>query len=142
MSKKSNETHDVKVNITGRIELPTLKSLYIEMFFEDTLLSSGTAFLVAQDRESHCCLITNRHNVTGRHQETGNCISPHAAVPDSITIYFHKNNAMGEWIKVKLPLYRDDGTPYWFEHSKLGSKVDAVATVSYTHLTLPTTPYV
>lgn len=127
MSKTANETHDVKVDITGHIELPTLKSLYIEMYFEETLLSSGTAFLVAHDRESHCCLMTNRHNVTGRHQETGKCISPHAAVPDSMTIYFHKNGAMGEWVKVRLPLYRDDNTPYWFEHSKLGSKVDAVA---------------
>lgn len=127
MSAAPNEIHEIKVSITGHIEIPTLKSLYIEMFFGETLLSSGTAFLVAQDRNSHCCLVTNRHNVTGRHQETGKCISPHAAVPDSITIYFHKNEELGAWLKVKLPLYRDDGTPYWFEHSILGDKVDAVA---------------
>lgn len=127
MSNAPNETHETKVDITGHIEIPTLKSLYVEMFFGETLLSSGTAFLVAQDRNSHYCLVTNRHNVTGRHQDTGKCISPHAAVPDSIKIYFHKNEELGEWLKIKLPLYRDDGTPYWFEHSTLGDKVDAVA---------------
>ena len=58
--------------LTLHLEVPSLKSLYIEMYFGDTLLSSGTAFLVANDQSSHCALITNRHNVTGRHQETGN----------------------------------------------------------------------
>ncbi len=45
------------------IEVPTAKSLYIEMYFDETLLSSGTAILAANNRESHCALITNRHNV-------------------------------------------------------------------------------
>lgn len=60
------------------------------MYFGETLLSSGTAILAANNKESHCALITNRHNVTGRNQETGKCISPNAAVPDNIVIYFHK----------------------------------------------------
>jgi len=34
MSEKSN------------IETPTMKSLYIEMYFNDTILSSGTAVLI------------------------------------------------------------------------------------------------
>ena len=33
--------------LTLRLEVPSLRSLYIEMYFGDTLLSSGTAFLVA-----------------------------------------------------------------------------------------------
>ena len=71
------------------IEVPSLKSLFIEMNFQDTLLSSATATLVAEDRESHCTLITARHNVTGRHQDTGECLNKQAALPDSVTIYFH-----------------------------------------------------
>ncbi|CAE6831661.1 hypothetical protein LMG22931_06829 [Paraburkholderia nemoris] len=35
--------------LTLRLEVPSLKSLYIEMCFGDALLSSGTAFLVAND---------------------------------------------------------------------------------------------
>jgi hypothetical protein len=111
-----------------QVEMPTLKSLFIEMCFGETVLGSGTAFLVANNRESHCALVTNRHNVTGRHQETGTCISDTSGVPDNIVIYFHKNkDVIGEWLPVRLPLYRDDGSPYWFEHSKLGAEADVVA---------------
>lgn len=127
MATQKNETHIVKVSINGEIVLPSYKSLFIEMYFGGTLLSSGTAFLVARDQQSHCCLITNRHNVTGRHQQTNECISKNAAIPDTMVIYFHKAEGSGEWIKVRIPLYRDDESPYWFEHSTLGANVDVVA---------------
>jgi hypothetical protein len=68
------------------LEIPTAKSLYIEMFFDETLLSSGTAFLAANNRDSHCALITNRHNVTGRNQDTGECLNKYAAIPNAIVI--------------------------------------------------------
>jgi len=110
------------------IELPSLKSLFIEMYFNDQLLSTGTATLISNTRESHCALVTNRHNVTGRHQETGKCLSATLGVPDNIIIYFHHSgNEVGNWIKVRLPLYRDDGSPFWIEHPDLGEKADIVA---------------
>lgn len=108
--------------------MPTVKSLFIELYFDETLLSSGTAFLLARNTESHCCLFTNRHNVTGRNQETGACLSKNAATPNRILIYFHKqSDELGSWLKVSLPLYREDGSPFWFEHPSLGAAVDAVA---------------
>jgi hypothetical protein len=110
------------------VAIPSMKSLYIEMYFGKTRLSSGTAFLVARDKTSRCVLITNRHNVTGRRQDTGKCLSKHAAIPDNIVIYFHKEGEhIGEWLPVKLPLYRPDGDPYWFEHPTLGATADVVA---------------
>lgn len=115
------------------ITLPTAKSLFIEMYFGDTLLSSGTAFLAANTRASHCALITNRHNVTGRHQDTSECLDKkYAAVPDAIVIHFHKNthdqSKIGEeWKRVRLPLYREDGSPYWIEHPVLGERADVIA---------------
>jgi len=111
------------------LEVPSLKSLYIEMYFGDTLLSSGTAFLVANDQSSHCALITNRHNVTGRHQETGECLDrKHCATPDNIHIYFHKSPLeLGEWHRVKLPLYKEDGSPCWIEHPRFEASADVVA---------------
>ena len=110
------------------IEIPSLKSLFIEMRFQETLLSSATATLVAKDRGSHCTLITARHNVTGRHQDTGQCLHKHAAVPDSVTIYFPSGEApQSKWVPIRLPLYRNDGSPFWIEHPKLGSKADIVA---------------
>ncbi|MGF6995185.1 trypsin-like peptidase domain-containing protein [Paraburkholderia sp. GAS32] len=115
--------------LTLGLEVPSLKSLYIEMRFQETLLSSGTAFLVANDQSSHCALITNRHNVTGRHQETGACLDKkHGAIPDNIRIYFHKPPLdVGEWHCVTLPLYKDDGQPWWIEHPRLGAAADLVA---------------
>lgn len=114
---------------TLHLEIPSLKSLYIEMYFGGTLLSSGTAFLVANDQSSHCALITNRHNVTGRHQETGECLDrKHCATPDNIRIYFHKPSLhLGDWHCVSLPLYKEDGTPWWIEHPRFGESADVVA---------------
>ena len=111
------------------MEVPSHKSLYVEMYFQDTLISSGTATLIANDRESHCALITARHNVTGRHHETGECLSKHAAIPDSILIYFHETKDLvgSQWKQVRLPLYRDDGSPCWIEHPRLGANADIVA---------------
>ena len=110
------------------IELPSLKSLFIEMYFGDQLLSTGTAILSAVDKNSRCAVLTNRHNVTGRHQETGKCLSKTLAIPDSIVIYFHRSESnLGEWLKVRLPLYRDDGTPFWIEHPQLGALADVIA---------------
>ncbi|KIU52349.1 MULTISPECIES: trypsin-like peptidase domain-containing protein [Bradyrhizobium] len=109
------------------VEIPTMKSLFIEMRRGDMVLATGTGFLVANDRESHCAFVTARHNVTGRHQDTGQCLSAYGAIPDAITIYFHKGNeSIGAWTPITLPLYRD-GSPWWFEHPVLGDKADVVA---------------
>ncbi|MQB05720.1 serine protease [Agrobacterium tumefaciens] len=111
-----------------QVAVPTLKSLFIEICFGDLCLATGTAILVANDNESHCTLITNRHNVTGRHQETNKCLSPKAGVPDNIVIYFHRKDAVvGGWKPIKLPLYREDESPWWIEHPRLGARADVVA---------------
>lgn len=113
----------------GIVEVPTLKSLFIEIRHDDITLGVGTAFLAANDQQSHCALITNRHNVTGRHQETGECLDKkHCAIPNNIVIHFYKNGTdTGEWFPVKLSLYRPDETPYWIEHPRLGAAADVVA---------------
>ncbi len=125
-SKNSSNSDDQRYPLN--VELPSLKSLFIETFFGDQLLSTGTATLVSNDHGSHCALITNRHNVTGRHQETGECLSKTLGVPDNIVIHFHKpGKDIGNWLKVKLPLYREDGSPFWIEHPSLGADADIVA---------------
>ncbi|WP_446809656.1 hypothetical protein ACH50O_20765 [Methylomonas sp. 2BW1-5-20] len=110
------------------IELPSLKSLFIEICFGEVILSTGTAVLAAKNRRSRCAIITNRHNVTGRHQETGECLSKTLGTPDNIIIHFHRSKPhIGEWLKLRLPLYRDSGEPFWIEHPILGAKADLVA---------------
>jgi len=72
--------------------------------------------------------MTNRHNVTGKNQETGKHLDKNLSEPNYILIYFHKNTKdKNEWKKVKLPLYRDDETPFWIEPPRLKEKADIVA---------------
>ncbi len=95
--------------LPNAVEIPTMKSLLIEMRRGDRVLATGTAFLVTETHETPCVLVTARHNVTGRHQGTGQCLSPHGTIPDAITIYFHKKSeSVSEWKPITLPLYRDD----------------------------------
>lgn len=110
------------------VEVPSLKSLYVETYFKETLLSSATGFLLARNQESHCTFITNRHVVTGRHQETGACLSKQGAIPDSVVIHFHKEGALHrEWLKIQLPLFRPNGSKFWIEHPRFGNSADVVA---------------
>lgn len=112
------------------LAIPSLKSLFIEARFGATVLGTGTAFLVAKDRQSHCTLITNRHVVTGRHPVTGECLNKNAGIPDNVVIHFHANaGETGEcaWREIQLPLFREDGSPYWIEHSTLADKADVIA---------------
>jgi len=111
-----------------KTEVPTRKSLYIESYFGDQLLSSATCFLLARTKTSHCAILTNRHVVTGRHQETGECLSKHAAIPDAVVIHFREEgNRPDAWKKIRLPLVRPDGSKCWIEHPRLGSTADVVA---------------
>jgi len=114
----------------GSVAIPSLKSIFIEARFGSSVLGTATAFLIASDRQSHCALITNRHVVTGRHQETGRCLNSNAGIPDNLVIHFHAQSDDADeckWNEVQLPLFRQDGSPYWFEHSKFGERADVVA---------------
>lgn len=113
--------------LEGKVVIPSMKSLYVEMYRGDLKLASGTAFLAANDRDGHCALITNRHNVTGRDQDSGQSLHSRGAEPDAIVIHFHKALAFGEWKQIRLPLFRPDGSPFWIEHPRFGASADLVA---------------
>lgn len=110
------------------VEIPTLKSLFLEVRRGELVISTGTAILLAADQESPCILVTNRHIVTGRHQESGECLHRLGALPDNLCVYFHENTGrLGDWKKIPLPLFKSDGTPWWIEHPELGAAADIVA---------------
>lgn len=110
------------------LEIPTLKSVFIEIRLKEMTLATGTAILAANDPQSHCALITNRHNVTGCHQDTGQCLHQLGAIPDNINIHFHKNGTtVDEWKTISIPLYKPSGCPWWIEHPRLGAAADIVA---------------
>jgi hypothetical protein len=107
------------------ISQQSFQSLFIEMKFEGTLLSTGTAFF-AQLPNRPSFLITNRHNVTGRNQDTDKTISGTLAIPDTLTVSQNSKRELGHFSKVDIPL-SIDGHPVWIEHPQLGAEADFVA---------------
>ncbi|WP_413456951.1 S1 family peptidase [Herbaspirillum huttiense] len=106
------------------IATPSLQSLRIEMHFDEMRLSSGTGF-IARGRNA-MYLITNRHNVTGRDQHTGACLSAHGGIPNNVVIRYYKADSPGEFVSYREPLL-DNDEPLWFEHPYLGPTADFVA---------------
>lgn len=106
------------------ITLPSVQSLLIEMRFNEQPLATGTAFVVKAGSGSF--LLTNRHNVTGRHQDTNAPLSPTGGLPNTITILHNRRAKLGEWVPRSEPLYWNDA-PRWHEHPTLGSRADFVA---------------
>jgi hypothetical protein len=106
------------------IEKPSVQSLYIDMTFNGKPLASGTAFIVTSARGP--LLITARHNVTGRHQDTGQPLSKLGSIPNAIRVCHHRLNRLGEWVMGYEPLYEDE-KPRWIEHPILKEKADFVA---------------
>ncbi|WP_254562147.1 serine protease [Dyadobacter diqingensis] len=114
-----------------KFKLESIKSLFIEMRFNDTLLSSATAF-IATNKAGVAFLITNRHNVTGKDQDTGLPLSKHCGIPNKIVIHYHRldeNNQIIELVEKVEMLYDDHEmeNPLWFEHPILKDKADFVA---------------
>lgn len=101
------------------------KSLLIKMNFNNTLLATGTAFITESSKGP--VLITNRHNVTGRDQDTNQPISPTGAIPDKIVIAHNQSNKLGTWVDKTESLYDKNNNPLWFEHPVLKDKADLIA---------------
>ncbi len=106
------------------IAQPSFKSLLIQMRFGPQPLSTGTAFIV--QGATGALLITNRHNLTGRHQETNQPLCPMGGVPDNIIIMHNHKGKLGTWLEREEPLYNRDGEPRWREHPKMGPTADFV----------------
>jgi hypothetical protein len=107
------------------IAKPSVQSLLIEMQFNGQPLSTGTAFVVnTPTKGPH--LVTNRHNVTGRHQDTGAPLSKTGGVPSHVVVVHNRKGQLGQWVPKVEPLYTND-QPRWVEHPTLGAKADFVA---------------
>ena len=103
---------------------PSLQSLFLRMRFNRTDLSCGTGFIVNSIK--YPLLITNRHNVTGLNNLTGECLSKTGGIPNEILIRHNTAKKKGEWVDVCEPLFKDD-VPQWIEHPELKEKADFVA---------------
>ncbi len=107
------------------ISEPSVKSLLLRMRFSGQVLSTGTGFVANAPRGP--VLITNRHNVTGRHQKTGQPLSPTGGVPNEVEILHNRANHLGQWVPRTEPLYVANSRPLWHEHPALEARADFVA---------------
>lgn len=94
------------------------------MMYRDIELATGTGFVVISN--SGPVLVTNRHNLTGRNNISGDVIHKQGAIPDSILIEHNKKGCPGAWVQKKEYLFQNE-LKLWREHPFLGSKVDVVA---------------
>ena len=109
-----------------RLSEPSYKSLFVEVFSEGGgPMGTATSF-VAQAATGAPFLLTNRHVVTGRHQDTGKLINDQGAVPASLIVLFNSTVERGHWEQVKIPLYVDEAE-IWIEHPAYGGSLDLVA---------------
>lgn len=106
------------------IALPSIQALFLEFRFQGTTLATGTGFVVkAGDRPF---LLTCRHNVTGRHQETDRPLSKTCGIPDEVLVYHNATQGPPAWTWLPEPLFTN-GLPRWHEHPTLGCRADFVA---------------
>lgn len=105
---------------------PSYKSLYVEIIAQGgAVLSNATAF-IAQVGGGTRFLVTNRHVVTGVHQETGKPLSKTLGIPGALRVWFSSTADRAYREKVEIPLFLDE-EPAWIEHPTLGPKADVVA---------------
>lgn len=107
--------------IGGEIHPLSITPVYMEMWFDEVKLASGTAFFVKSDKGP--VLVTNRHNVTGRDQVTDSPLDKKTcAIPNHAKFQIL---GLHDPVWYGFELYRND-VPVWVEHSVHGSKVDVV----------------
>lgn len=108
-----------------RISQPSHQSLYLETRALGNKLSNGTAF-VASSANGQNFLVTNRHIVTGRDNDTDKCLSKTLATPDTLVVWHNAWGFLGQFVPVESPLVLND-VPQWIEHPSYKEKVDVVA---------------
>nr|WP_232078753.1 trypsin-like peptidase domain-containing protein [Burkholderia multivorans] len=106
------------------------------MRFGEQVLSTGTGF-ICRAASSRLCIVTNRHNVTGRRQDNDQPLSRMGAIPDNLVARIPMISDQGEdgsrkafklaWATYETVLHVPDGRPKWREHPSLGSRADFVA---------------
>lgn len=100
-------------------------SLRVVPKFNSVPLASATAFTLEWMGTPY--LITNWHVVSGRDADTGECLDKtNAAIPNVLSVNFHKKGTLGEWSIVEIPLHTPEGNQCWIEHP-LGREIDVVA---------------
>ena len=108
----------------ANIALQSAQSLLLKVRYKGEHLAYGTGFVV--ETRIGPVLLTARHVVTGRDNDTNRILSPTGEVPDEILILHNKLDHLGAWFERSEPLLSPSG-PRWREHLGLGPRADFVA---------------
>lgn len=86
------------------------------------VLATGTGFWVVGGQGPF--LATARHNMTGRHADTGEWIHPESSVaPTTLRLYLQSSSEEALDVR-EVPLVDREGCPLWWEHPCLGAAAD------------------
>lgn len=99
----------------------SVRSLLLELSVNGNSLSTATGFIVENDGTNY--LVTNWHVFSGRNSETGQPMSPTAAIPDEVKIVCHQKGRLGSWLVKSEKLLNEDGSNKWREHPN-GMEID------------------
>lgn len=113
------------------LSVTSFAAFQVDLKRDDFILAKGTAFFTSF--ENRILLVTNKHNVTGRHPDTEELIDKkYAAIPNTMSVLIPITSPMNvgfscsHWQRFDIPLYvdGDEDRPTWIEHAD--SKVDLV----------------
>jgi hypothetical protein len=121
------------------LAVPSRQSLLIELQQESAVLATGTGFFASSGPK--LAFITNRHNVTGRDQNTGQPLSSHGGLPTRLCVKHNRVNHEGVPFETYLELFGESEAPLWVEHPTLGPRADVVAIPLQGLIDLPLFPY-
>lgn len=107
------------------IDQYSVSTVPIEMYFDQTKLSLGTAFI--WESGGNYFLITNWHNLSGRDTFSGKHLSPTAAEPNNIKVWFNAKGKLGQRVAGQLAIRDTNHRPFWLCHPQHGAKIDVVA---------------
>lgn len=105
------------------IQRPSVQSLFLQLQFDGQVLGSGSGFVA--ESALGPVLITNLHNVTGRHPITGQILSPTGGIPNEVLILHNRANHLGQWVP-RTEALLEGAEPRWVEHPQLGPDADFV----------------
>jgi hypothetical protein len=111
----------------------------IECYIREEQLSTASGFLYTVADKTY--LITTWHVVTGRHPDTGRCLSKTAATPDRIKIYVKDANFKTYEVFIQLYEDKDCLTSLWLEHPIYKQKIDVIAINITSYLTEETSNF-
>lgn len=106
------------------IERESVAAVFLQILRDDLAVSRATGF-IARGREWDW-LVTCRHNLTGRDNDTGRSLSSSGAIPNGVR-FWASDRTLGAWEPVEVDLYGSDEMPLWHEHPQLGAAADVVA---------------